>query len=58
MKKIKKFRVQARPSAVLRGLKALMGDAQATPELETAIEAEILEIDPESRLCKHCKSEK
>ncbi len=41
MKKIKKFRVQPRPSAVLRNLKALLGNAQTTPELEKAVESEI-----------------
>ncbi len=41
MKKIKKFRVQSRSSAVLRGLKALTGDTRLTPELEKAVEQEI-----------------
>ncbi|HOW27745.1 MAG TPA: hypothetical protein PK876_04490 [Elusimicrobiota bacterium] len=41
MKKIKKFRVQPRPSYTFRGLKALVADAQDTPELEKAIETEI-----------------
>lgn len=41
MKKIKKFRVQPRPSLVLKGLKALTPNAQLTPELEKAVEAEI-----------------
>lgn len=41
LKKIKKFRVQARPASVLRGLKALMGGTQVTPELEKAVETEV-----------------
>jgi hypothetical protein len=41
MKKIKKFRVQSRSSAVLRSLKALTGDTRLTPELEKAVEQEI-----------------
>ncbi len=40
IKKIRKFRLQPRPSAVLRHLKAL-GGAQETPELDQAVEAEI-----------------
>lgn len=46
MKKIKKFKVKPRPSAVLRGLKALMGGTQPTPELEKAIETEIDRAQP------------
>lgn len=42
VKKIRKFRLHARPSAVLRNLKALLDEAQITPELEKAVEAEIL----------------
>ncbi len=40
VKKIKKFRLQPRPSAVLKNLRALMEGAQATPELEKDMEAE------------------
>jgi hypothetical protein len=46
LKKIKKFKVKPRPSSVLRGLKALMGGTQPTPELEKAIEAEITRAEP------------
>ncbi|MBK8575598.1 MAG: hypothetical protein IPN90_07955 [Elusimicrobia bacterium] len=42
VKKIRTFRLHARPSAVLRNLKALLDDAQFTPELEKAVESEIL----------------
>ncbi|MBI4396864.1 MAG: hypothetical protein HY548_07200, partial [Elusimicrobia bacterium] len=41
MKKIRKFRVQARSNVVYRGLKALTGSTLMTPELEKAVEAEI-----------------
>jgi hypothetical protein len=40
VKKIRKFRLTPRPSAVLRHLKALLDNAQLTPELEKAVEAE------------------
>lgn len=39
-KKIRKFRLHARPSAVLRNLKVLLENAQETPELSKDIEAE------------------
>lgn len=42
VKKIRKFRLHARPSAVLRNLKSLLDDAQPTPELEKAVESEIV----------------
>lgn len=42
VKKIRKFRLHPRPSAVLRNLKSLLDDAQLTPELEKAVESEIL----------------
>jgi hypothetical protein len=41
VKKICKFRLHARPSAVLRNLKALLDDPQLTPELDKAVESEI-----------------
>ena len=41
MNKIKKFRLSPRPSSVLKNLKALTGDAQSTPELESAMETEM-----------------
>lgn len=41
MNKVKKFRISPRPASVLKNLKALTGHAQATPELEQAVEAEI-----------------
>ncbi len=41
VKKIRKFRLHPRPSAVLRNLKSLLDDAQLTPELEKAVESEI-----------------
>lgn len=41
MNKIRKFRLSPRPSSVLKNLKALTGRAQATPELESAVETEI-----------------
>jgi hypothetical protein len=39
-KKIRKFRLHARPSAVLRNLKILLDNAQDTPELANDIETE------------------
>lgn len=39
-KKIRKFRLHARPSAVLRNLKVLLENAQDTPELSKDIDAE------------------
>ena len=39
-KKIRKFRLHARPSAVLRNLKVLLDNPQETPELSSDIEAE------------------
>lgn len=39
-KKIRKFRLHARPSAVLRNLKVLLDNAQDTPELASDIETE------------------
>ncbi|MBL0058477.1 MAG: hypothetical protein IPP35_05090 [Elusimicrobia bacterium] len=42
VKKIRKFRLHPRPSAVLRNLKSLLDNAQITPELEKAAEAEAL----------------
>lgn len=42
VKKIRKFRLHPRPSAVLRNLKSLLDDAQLTPELEKGVESEIL----------------
>ena len=41
VKKVRKFRLHPRPSAVLRNLKSLLDDAQLTPELEKAVESEI-----------------
>ena len=41
VKKIKKFRLQPRAQAVMRNLRALSENAQATPELEKAVETEI-----------------
>lgn len=41
VKKIRKFRLHPRPSAVLRNLKSLLDETQATPELEKAVEAEM-----------------
>jgi hypothetical protein len=38
--KIRRFRLHARPSAVLRNLKSLMDGAAITPELEKAVESE------------------
>lgn len=40
IKKIRKFRLRARPSAVLRNLKLLLENAQTTPELDKDIETE------------------
>ncbi len=40
MNKIRKFRITPRLSSVLKNLKALTGDAHATPELEAAVETE------------------
>lgn len=39
--KIRRFRLHARPSAVLRNLKSLMDGAAVTPELEKAVEGEV-----------------
>lgn len=39
-KKIRKFRLHARPSAVLRNLKSLLAGTPITPEIEKAVEAE------------------
>jgi hypothetical protein len=44
VKKIRKFRLRPRPSAVLRNLKSLLDNTQVTPELEKAVEAEILSL--------------
>lgn len=41
VKKIRKFRLHPRPSAVLRNLKSLLDETQPTPELEKAVEAEM-----------------
>jgi hypothetical protein len=41
MNKIRKFRLASRPASVLKNLKALTGQARATPELEQAVETEI-----------------
>ena len=41
VKKIRKFRLHPRPSAVLRNLKSLLDGAALTPELEKAVESEI-----------------
>lgn len=40
VKKIRKFRLHARPSAVLRNLKSLLTNEPMTPEFEKAVEAE------------------
>lgn len=39
-KKIRKFRIHARPSAVVRHVRALLDNAHLTPELEKAVESE------------------
>jgi len=44
VKKIRKFRLRPRPSAILRNLKSLLDDTQITPELEKAVETEILSV--------------
>nr|HNI56236.1 hypothetical protein [Elusimicrobiota bacterium] len=44
VKKIKKFRLQPRAQAVMRNLRALSENAQATPELEKAVETEIRSV--------------
>lgn len=41
MNKIKKFRIVPRPASVMKNLKALAGEAHATPELESALETEM-----------------
>ncbi len=45
IKKIRKFRLHARPSAVLRNLKSLLTNEPLTPEIEKAVEAEGLIVE-------------